>query len=98
MAKCLRCGAGNEWLEGDVPKKTREYPNGRLGPTDDGAVAIAVAQDIEAGVVRIEFAEPLKWTAMPPKLAFQFAAMIVQAARAVASGETDGAAGRERVP
>ena len=29
MAKCLRCGAGNEWLEGDVRKAPRSKSSTR---------------------------------------------------------------------
>lgn len=33
----------------------REYPNGRIGPEDEGAIAIAIAADKRHQVVRIAF-------------------------------------------
>lgn len=37
MAKCLRCGAGNEWIEGYVPKASRSSAN-FLWPFKAGSV------------------------------------------------------------
>ncbi len=43
---------------GDAP---REYPRGRIGPDDDGAVAMAIAADKKNGIIRIDFNKPVKW-------------------------------------
>jgi len=45
----------------------REWPAGRMGADDDGAIYVKVSTD--AGKVKIEFAEPVVWFAMPPELA-----------------------------
>lgn len=45
----------------------REYPRGRLGAEDDGALAFAIAADPKTKTVVINFNKPVKWFGMGPK-------------------------------
>ena len=47
----------------------REYPNGRLGPDDDGTLTYAVAADRRHGVIKIVFSTPTGWLGLDIKAA-----------------------------
>jgi len=50
--------------------KPPEYPDGRMGAEDKGALMIKVGT--EQGKVCIEFADSTQWLAMPPAMAVAF--------------------------
>jgi hypothetical protein len=53
---------------------TGKYPHGKLEPTDEGELNLAVF--IFKGQVRIEFGKPIAWLALPPGQAIEFADLI----------------------
>jgi acetyl-CoA carboxylase alpha subunit len=59
----------------------REYPHGRLGADDDGALAVAIAADRKTGNVIITFGKPVSWVGMPAPEAIALANRIIEAAR-----------------
>jgi hypothetical protein len=76
---------------GELPEELREqlramqqdfqgaYPEGRLSPDDQGALAIAVG--VERGKVVLAFAKPIDWIAFGPEQARAVAKMILQRAQ-----------------
>lgn len=65
-------------------KANREFPNGRLSAEDDGSLTVVVSSDPDKDVVRIDFAKPTPWLAMPPQQAIALAQMLIQHARSIA--------------
>jgi hypothetical protein len=65
---------------------TGKYPLGKLDPTDEGELNIAVF--ILKGKIRIEFGKPVAWLAMPPKQAIDFAELIIRHANKIEVIET----------
>lgn len=61
----------------------REYPAGRLGAADDGALAMAVTGDREKGVIVVDFGKPVVWFGLTPESAVGLARLLVQKAREV---------------
>lgn len=45
-------------------KMVREWPNGRAGGDDDGALMTRIATDFDKRIIRIEFAEPTNWVGL----------------------------------
>ena len=45
----------------------REYPQGRMGHEDDGALSYAVTADKAHKVVVIRFGKPVEWIGLGPK-------------------------------
>lgn len=39
----------------------RRWPDGRVGPDDDGQLTFAIANDVAHGIIRIEFSKPTDW-------------------------------------
>lgn len=60
---------------------TGKYPKGSLGPHDEGALALGVANDGQ-GNVHINFGKDISWLAMPPEQAVEFAKLILRHAGA----------------
>jgi hypothetical protein len=60
---------------------TGEYPQGSLGPSDEGALQIGVAHDNDGNVV-LNFGTGVSWIAMPPENAINFAKLILRHAGA----------------
>jgi hypothetical protein len=60
---------------------THDYPYGKLGSDDDGALNVAVTRDKE-GNVHVDFGTPVKWFAMPSDQAIEFAKLIIRHAGA----------------
>lgn len=60
---------------------TGDYPHGRLNADDKGGVRMGVAHDDE-GNVHINFGTEVKWVAMPPDTAIDFAKTILRHAGA----------------
>lgn len=58
-----------------------EYPDGKLNPQDEGAIAMAVTS--ENGVVKLVFPKPVAWIGMTPQQAAQLGQdLLKHAARA----------------
>ena len=56
----------------------REYPEGRLGATDDGQASMAVTHDPAKDQVVISFEKPVYWLSFPPDQAIEVAKLIVK--------------------
>ena len=61
----------------------REYPEGRLGADDDGALTYAVGPDPSGEVIRLEFGKPVEWIGLPPLQAIELAQSLIKHARAI---------------
>lgn len=61
----------------------REYPDGRMGAHDEGALAFAVGIDERHGTVVLNFNKPVSWMGMGPEDAVRLAALLIEKARAV---------------
>jgi len=59
----------------------REYTNGRLGASDDGSLAMAVAADPARGLVRVDFGKPVEWFALPAQQAVALAQLLIEKAK-----------------
>lgn len=49
----------------------RRWPDGRVGPTDDGELHYAVANDVQHQIIRIEFSKPTDWIGLDIEAARQ---------------------------
>jgi hypothetical protein len=56
---------------------TGHFPQGALGPDDEGALQIGIAHDSKGNVV-LNFGEQVSWVAMPPAAAINFAKVILR--------------------
>ena len=65
----------------------REYPRGRMGAEDDGALSFAVAADKENGVIVIRFGKPVEWIGLAPEDASKLITLLVQKMREVKHDE-----------
>lgn len=69
----------------DAMKKLMgEYPNGKLGPDDQGAVAVGFSS--EPGIVKMHFPKPCLWIGFTPDEAIAMAESLIQHARAANKG------------
>ncbi len=57
-----------------------EFPEGRLNPTDEGAVAVGVGH--QNGKVVMQFPKSLNWIGFTPEQAIEIAETLVEHARA----------------
>jgi hypothetical protein len=57
---------------------TNEYPQGQIGPDDDGDLTLAIGTS--EGLVRIELGTSVAWLAMPPDDARAMAASLLHMA------------------
>lgn len=73
------------FLEQCERRAKREYPQGRVGATDDGALALAVTADKPHGIVRIDFGKPVEWLGLPPNEAVALAQLLIRKARETAT-------------
>ena len=55
---------------------TGEYPEGKLGNDDEGAIRLAVAHTRD-GLVRIDFGKPVAWLAMSAEQARSFGQLLI---------------------
>lgn len=62
----------------DKAGPTGKFPDGKIGPDDDGELAVKLSITPE-GYLRFDFGLPTAWFAMPPEMAEQFAASIQNA-------------------
>jgi len=60
---------------------TGKFPYGKVDPTDEGELVLAVAYDRVHNLVRIEFGKPVAWMAMSPDEAIAFAEVITAKAK-----------------
>jgi hypothetical protein len=65
-------------------KGKREYSRGRIGPDDDGDIAMAVAADHKHGVVILNFGKLVSWIGLPPTEVDQLCAMLKEKSRELA--------------
>lgn len=63
----------------------REYPQGRMGAEDDGALSYAVTADKDRGVVVIRFGKPVEWIGLAPADVAKLVEVLVRRAREVAT-------------
>lgn len=66
-------------LSAAMKKLFGEYPNGRLNPQDQGAVAVAIGH--ENGAVTMQFPKNLNWIGFTPEQAIDIAQTLVEHAR-----------------
>ena len=64
---------------------TREYPHGRIGADDDGALVMAVTADHKAGTVVINFGKPVVWIGLRPADVAGLIRLLADKAREVAT-------------
>lgn len=55
---------------------TGDYPAGKLGPDDEGGIAIGVSNT--GKLVRIDFGTPCRWIAFPKEQAQELARLILK--------------------
>lgn len=60
---------------------TGKFPDGALGPHDEGELQFGVSHDSK-GNVHVNFGKEVSWFAMPPETAVQFARLLLQHAGA----------------
>ena len=67
----------------DEPKlgATGTYPRGKLGPHDEGGLAIGIAKDKRGNII-VNFGTPVAWFGLPPEQAIAFARLILKHAGA----------------
>jgi len=64
----------------DAQRKLQgEYPNGRLNPSDEGALACMIGN--ENGKVVMQFASPTAWIGFTPEQAMDIAQLLITHAR-----------------
>jgi hypothetical protein len=56
---------------------TGKFPQGQLGPDDEGELRIGIAHDSK-GTVLINFGKEVSWLGMPPPVAIEFAKQILK--------------------
>lgn len=64
-----------------------DFPAGRYGPTDEGALALAVGHDERNRKVVIDFGSSVTWLAMDPDQALHLASMLTAHAEAARGSE-----------
>jgi hypothetical protein len=82
---CSVCG----WHMTHPNHQARQWPEGRLGPDDDGEVAVAIG--VRQGRVIMQFPYEVNWVGLPPDQADEFAAVLRRRAEQARAGE-EGAA------
>src|SRR5262245_41552954 len=63
----------------------REYPRGRMGADDEGALSLAVSADRKAGTVVIRFGKPVEWIGLAPADVAALVKLLIRQAREVAT-------------
>jgi len=61
--------------------KQNDYPAGMYGGSDEGAIGIGVAPDIDNARVVLNFGTPVAWLALEPEQAANLAQSLMKAAR-----------------
>jgi hypothetical protein len=57
---------------------TGDFPDGKLGPRDEGGLMIGIAHDSKKRQVVINFGGPVSWLAMPPEQAIGLAELLFE--------------------
>jgi hypothetical protein len=57
-----------------------EFPDGKLSPDDEGAIAMAVAH--VSGRVKLSFGKPVAWLGLRPEEAVELAQLLIDHAKA----------------
>lgn len=57
---------------------TGKYPAGKLGPHDEGELALRIAGDEEHDVVVVDFGTQVVSLAMPPEQAIEFGKLLIR--------------------
>ncbi len=63
----------------------RAFPDGRIGPTDDGELAFSIGPHPERELIVLDFGKPVEFVAMPPQQAIDLAQALIKHARAIAT-------------
>lgn len=66
---------------------TGDYPQGKLDPTDEGGLALAISSDPARRKVRIDFGKAVAWIAFSPNDARALAMSLIERARAAEGQE-----------
>lgn len=53
---------------------TGKYPDGKLGPEDEGELALEVS--CGPGIVKLDFGKKVRWIALPPEGAIELASLL----------------------
>lgn len=69
-----------DFLDQAAGKKPRSYPQGRLGPEDDGELAVAISADKEHNKIVVRFAVAISWVALTPEGAIEFGNKLIEMA------------------
>lgn len=85
--EALACGAPIE-LMGRIYRRgfnakvgeTGEFPYGKMNPSDQGELTVAVAADPALGVIKFMFGKPVAWLALPVGHARQLAKVLLEKA------------------
>ena len=59
---------------------TGDYPHGKLSPDDEGGLNVALSHFTApdgSRMVRLDFAKPIRWLALPRSEAVEFASLII---------------------
>ncbi len=75
MSEALRL-----FMEQAAGTARRQYPEGRMGAGDDGALAFAVAADRRHGTVVVNFTKPVAWLGMSAADARRMAELLLSKA------------------
>ena len=70
---------------------TGKFPHGKLDPTDEGELSLAVAFDFKNNVVRVEFGKPVAWLALDPAAAIELGNLLI--VKAMSADQFDGPTG-----
>lgn len=68
------------------PGPTKDFPEGKLNPHDEGGLNIAVGHDKKTGKVVIQFGTPVAWIGMNPKQAMDIGKGIIKHAKKLLKG------------
>lgn len=73
--KCVEWGSVRDAILGSLPAP-REYPRGRLGADDDGALQVRMA--VKDGTVLVDFGKPVAWIGLGPDDALAMASLLLK--------------------
>ena len=73
-------------MSDDKAGPTGRYPHWKLNEEDEGELAVRIAGDPAAGVVRLDFGALVRWLAFPPAQVDDLCAMLQKAAQRVREG------------
>lgn len=76
----------------------RAYPAGRMGPEDEGQLALAITVDRQHGTVVIHFGKPVEWVGLKPDEVERFREMLLGALVGLQSGSPLSVTGKKEKP